>query len=94
MPDLSFYDIAKSKKFKEFSYTCSCGTVFGLKKRISTKKRHCPQCGELVTIQNIDQQVSKINEEYNRKKDSSIGCLGWFFISLIGLVILLAIIAR
>lgn len=70
MKNLSFSEIARKYKYNEFPYFCSCGTRVGLKKRVATSRRSCPQCGDKITIQKIDSQVWAHNEA---RKNQDIG---------------------
>jgi predicted RNA-binding Zn-ribbon protein involved in translation (DUF1610 family) len=70
MKNLSFIEIADRHKYNEFPYFCSCGTMIGLKKRVTSKIRTCPQCGDKITVKKIDSQVWAYNEA---RKNEDIG---------------------
>ena len=55
-----FYSIAKKSPNGEFQYYCTnCGTIIGIKKRITQNKRRCPECGVYIKVLDIDEQVKK-----------------------------------
>jgi len=47
----------------KYQYVCPrCGTYLELKMRVTLKQRHCPQCREPITPQEIDRQLQKRRE--------------------------------
>ena len=66
---------------RRFPFECECKSKIGVLQRVTQTKRRCPNCGELITTQAIDDQLTTWEPERQRtieteKKSGLVSTLG------------------
>ena len=63
-PARRFIWVANRHRNRRFPYLCSgCGETLGINQRVALSKRKCPGCGSPITIESIDLQSDRLEDQ-------------------------------